>query len=227
VPNCLAANDNASGVAAVLEVARVLAQGPHRRTTIASCWDAEETGAVGSWVYASEAKAAGWVNIKINFVFDMIGWYSSEPDSQALPGGQLFASQFPGQAEALAANQNRADFIGLVGNGQGLGGKDGAARYAEPFQSAASAVGLSSLAIFPNFYQALGMLDVLRSDHSSFWLNGYNAVFVTDTGEFRQPAGSNRYHCLEAPDTIDQIDFDRARKVAQATATALQWAADE
>ncbi|HMI91168.1 MAG TPA: hypothetical protein VK509_07380, partial [Polyangiales bacterium] len=64
----------------------------------------------------------------------------------------------------------------------------------------------------------------MRSDHSSFWLNGYNALFITDTGELRDPP--LRYHCEAADDDVAHVQVDAATRVAQATAQAAAWAAD-
>ena len=242
VENCPGANDNASGVAGVLEVARILAEAPHRRTTIATCWDAEEAGSVGSWVYASRARYAGY-NIKINFVFDSIGWSNDKPKSQELPGDSLFATAFPKQAEwVTTTNDSKGNFIGVAGNGLGLGGSDGAWAYRDKFTGAAAALNLPVVSIMVPLVYALPLMDVFRSDHASFWLkgptdppgtNGYNALFITDTGEFRKvgEALEKPYHCgqvtgIPSTDSIDKINVGFARKVVQATAETMKWAAD-
>ena len=55
----------------------------------------------------------------------------------------------------------------------------------------------------------MNIADVERSDHGSFWLHGYPAVLVTDTGEFRDP----NYHT--ATDTPDQVDYDSLTRVVE------------
>src|SRR5205085_2928777 len=59
VPNCAGADDNGTGTAATLEVARVLSLQPHDRTLVVACWDEEERGLIGSSAYVARAKAAG------------------------------------------------------------------------------------------------------------------------------------------------------------------------
>jgi hypothetical protein len=81
------ADDNGSGTAAVLEIARLLAGMQPDRTVLFALWDAEEIGLVGSERYAQEAKARGdQIIAAINL--DMIGWNSGDP-------GMLVASYDP------------------------------------------------------------------------------------------------------------------------------------
>ena len=58
--------------------------------------------------------------------------------------------------------------------------------------------------------------DLRRSDHASFWDQGYGAVFLTDSANFR----NSHYHCEEGPDEIADLDQDFAVGVARATAGA-------
>ena len=58
VANCPGADDNGSGVAGVLEAARVLSTSQHKRTLVVACWDEEEKGLIGSSAFVARAAAA-------------------------------------------------------------------------------------------------------------------------------------------------------------------------
>src|ERR1700755_2321856 len=73
VPNCPGADDNGSGVAGTLEVARVPSKSSHDRTLVVACWDEEERGLIGAKAYVAHEKAAG-TNIVLALVFEMIGY---------------------------------------------------------------------------------------------------------------------------------------------------------
>ncbi|MCA9573680.1 MAG: M20/M25/M40 family metallo-hydrolase, partial [Myxococcales bacterium] len=80
IDSCPGADDNATGVAGVLELARALAHAELSRTVVLACWDEEELGRRGSIAYAAAASAASEV-ITAAYVFDMIGYASDEPDT--------------------------------------------------------------------------------------------------------------------------------------------------
>src|SRR5512139_3466638 len=86
VPECHGADDNGSGVAALWEVARVLASEKHARTLVVACWDGEETGLWGSQAYARDAYSHK-TNLSGVMVYDTIGYASDAPNSQQLPPG--------------------------------------------------------------------------------------------------------------------------------------------
>jgi len=88
IPNCAGADDNGTGVAGLLETARVLANtAKYRRTLVVSCWDEEEKGLIGSRAYSQEAKKRG-DDIVTVFVYEMIGYKSDKPNSQQIPTGK-------------------------------------------------------------------------------------------------------------------------------------------
>ena len=61
--------------------------------------------------------------------------------------------------------------------------------------------------------------DAVRSDHKAYWDNGYKAIMLTDTANFRNP----HYHSVS--DVAETLDFDFLSHVTKAiTATLLQWA---
>ncbi len=212
VANCVGADDNGTGVAGTLEVARVLSLQPHDRTLVVACWDEEERGLIGSSAYVTRAKAAG-DSIVLALVFEMIGYRSTAPMSQRTDP-QLEAV-FPDAAAQIAANEYRGDFALVVND-------ETASAAVADIQTVATDVGLPIVNI--SLLAALKRsLDALRrSDHAPFWDADYPALFITDTAEFR----NSHYHCLRGTsDAIVDIDFEFAianvKVIVGAAAAAL------
>ena len=189
VSNCPGANDNATGVAAVLELARRFAATPLARTVQFVAFVNEEppffqTSQMGSLVYARAARARGDRIIGM-LSLETMGYYSDEPGSQ----------HYPPPLDTL--HPDTGNFIGFVSNLQ-----------SEPFLREAENAfrrGVTfpiEVAAAPDALPGVGW-----SDHWSFWEAGYPALMVTDTAPFRYPW----YHHPE--DTVDKIDFDRMAEV--------------
>lgn len=190
VPDCPGADDNASGVAGLLEVAGALARHRFHKNLVFVAFALEEYGYPGSLHYVQQARDR---RTAIAGVFDleMIGYTS--PVQTAPPGVPTPAV---------------GDFIGVVGNRRSEGlvslFKEGAARF------------VPSLAVEGLIVENNGEdLPVVRlSDHTPFWDAGYPAVMITDTAFLRNP----HYHL--GTDTLDTLDLPFLRKVAAATAVA-------
>lgn len=216
IEGCAGADDNATGVAAVLEAARVIAlRPPSARTLVAACWDEEErrgdASVVGSAAYAQRARERGDA-IVANFVLDGIGFASSEPNSQELP--EAFNTAFGPQVAQVRDNQRRGDFIAVILD-------SGSHGPIEQFITYASSVSLPVVAFeVPTERVTEPQLgDLRRSDHASFWDSMYPGALLTDTANFRNP----RYHCEGGPDTVDSLDHGFATRVVRATtATAAR-----
>lgn len=222
VPACLGADDNASGVAAALETARLLAQAPHARTAVVACWDLEEVGLLGARAYAQRAAASGQ-DIRVSFVYESVGFATDAPGSQRVPGGEaLFGRFFPRQLARLEAAQWRGDFIAIAADAKGAFTPKGGAPFAADVQQAAAAIGIEALFVEIDPLLAGVFSDVLRSDHAAFWEQNYSAVLITDTANLRNP----HYHCRGGQDSPATLDFDFARKITQATASAARRALD-
>jgi len=187
------ADDNGSGVAALLELARLLksvqpAEGLEVRLVF---YVNEElpwfgTEKMGSLVHASGLAREGREVIAM-LSLETIGWYSDAPGSQRYPFP--FNLLYP----------STGDFIGFVANPRSrslLHRAIGSFRRHGAFPSE-GAVGLESIA------------GVSRSDQWSYWKFGWPAVMVTDTALFRYP----HYHTLR--DTPDKLDYDRLARVVQ------------
>ena len=185
------ADDNASAVAGLLELARSFAGKETGRTIKFIAFVNEEppffkSENMGSRVYARNARQRG-EEIKAALILEMIGYYSSEPNSQKYP--PLFGPFYP----------NRADFICVVGSLR--------------FRGLVKAVG----SIFkehsdfpiekvsaPSFVPGIDF-----SDHWSFWRENYPAVMITDTAFYRYA----HYH--QPTDTYEKLDYESMSAVVE------------
>ena len=188
VPDCPGADDNASGLAGLLEAARALAAHRFHKTLVFIAFALEEYGYPGSLHYVDEARAR---RTAIAGVFDleMIGYTS--PIQTAPPG---------------VPAPPVGDFIGVVGNRR-------SERLVSLFKEGASRF-VPSLPVEGLIVEGNGEdLPVVRlSDHAPFWDAGYPAVMITDTAFLRNP----HYHL--SSDTLDTLDLPFLRHVAAATA---------
>jgi len=191
------ADDNATGVAALIELVRALPAATHRRTLRLVAFANEEapyfdTIEHGSLVYARALKAAG-ERVHLMLSLEMLGFFSKKPGSQHYP--PLLAAFYP----------DRGNFIGLVSN---LGSRTRLLELAAAF-AAASPFPVEHLAS-PEWVPGVAL-----SDHHSFWREGYPAVMVTDTAFYRNP----HYHT--ATDTPETIDGDALAAVTAGLAGAV------
>jgi Zn-dependent M28 family amino/carboxypeptidase len=189
VRDCPGANDNASGVAGLLALARSLSKSAPARTLRLVAFVNEEpphfrTDEMGSRVYAGRCKERG-ENVVAMLSLETIGCFSDEPESQKYPAplGLFYPSQ--------------GNFIAFVGN---FSSRSLVRRCVGVFRTQAAFP--SEGAAVPAFLPGVGW-----SDHESFWENGYPAVMVTDTAPFRYP----HYH--QKGDTPDKIDYERCARV--------------
>jgi Zn-dependent M28 family amino/carboxypeptidase len=198
VAGAVGANDNGSGVAAVLELARLLKDARPARTLRFVLFVNEEppffqTDAMGSRIYAARARERG-ERIAAMFTIETIGYYSDRPGSQRYPfplglfypstGNFIaFVSNFASRPllhEAIASFRRHAAF---------------------------PSEGVAAPAFIPG---------VDWSDHWSFWKEGWPAVMVTDTAPYRYP----HYHAPS--DTPDKVDYDRLVRVTVGLAAMLR-----
>ena len=180
------ANDNGSGVAALLALARRFAGKPAGQTLRFVAFVNEEppyfqTEKMGSFVYASRCKARG-DQISAMISLETIGYFSDAPRSQTYPSLGLGAF-YP----------TTGNFIGFVGN---LRSRTLLRRAISLFRQQAKLP--SEGAALPSFIPGVGW-----SDQWAFWQHGYPGIMITDTAPFRYP----HYHA--ATDTPDKLDYDR------------------
>lgn len=208
LPDCDGADDNATGVAGVLEAARVLAEGQFERTVVVACWDQEEIGKIGSraWVQRTDDEGGG---IVANFNFEMIGYTDSTPGSQTIPFG--FDSLFPEAVEIVEAAEYRADFITVIADDRANEMATSMVRYGERL-----GLPLVHLELASDIKNSPLLGDLRRSDHAPFWELNYPAMMITDTANFRYGG----YHCVDGQDTVDRLDHEFSTKVVRATVAA-------
>ena len=191
VAKTVGADDNTTGVAGVLELARLLQGSKLRRTVRFVLFVNEEppyfhTDTMGSLVYARQLRRDR-VPVSAMISLEMLGFYSDAPDSQKYP--PVLGLFYPSQG----------DFIAFVGNQES---RDLVRRSIRRFREAANfpSEGVSAPADWPG---------VGWSDHWSFWQQQYPAIMITDTAMFRYPY----YHT--PLDTAPRVDFARmARAVS-------------
>lgn len=189
--NLPGANDNATGTAAVLEIARYFRDKAADRSLRLVLFVNEEppyfqTDAMGSLVYARRCRERK-ENIVAMLSLETLGYYSDEPSSQQYPAG------------LQAGLPDAANFIGFVSN---VSSAQLLRRVVRHFRSTTRFPAEGAAA--PDHIPGVGW-----SDHWSFWQQGYPAVMVTDTAPYRYPY----YHTAE--DTPDKIDYDRLARVVR------------
>ncbi len=198
------ADDNASAVAGLLELARLLAGTPLNKTVHFVAFTLEEpplfrSKSMGSYVYAKSLNQAGR-DVKGMICLEMIGYFSDEPDSQLLPLSFLkWLYPDRGNFIMLVSNLQSRGFLNRVK----IGFKKGTAL---PVES------LSTLFIVPG---------VDFSDHRSFWKFGYDALMVTDTAFYRNP----QYHGVG--DVPEILDYERMAEVVLGLKSAIEKLAEE
>jgi len=186
------ADDNASGVAGLLELARLLAKQPPPVPVALVAFTLEEppffeTDAMGSVRHARALHAAG-TPVALMISLEMIGYFSDAAHSQdyPIPGAGLLYPQ-------------RGNYIGIV------------ARFGDwrlTRRIKAIMRGASDLPVYSmNFLPQLPGIDY--SDHASYWREGYPAVMITDMGFYR----NQQYHL--SGDTAERLDYVRLAKVVQ------------
>lgn len=184
------ANDNGSGVAALLALARRLARRRPNRTVRFVAFVNEEpfhfqTSAMGSHVYARSCHERG-DKIVAMLSLETIGCYADEPGTQHFP--------VPGLGAIYPVTGNFVAFVGNLSSARLVRQVVASFRQHARFPSEG--------AVLPSVVPG-----VAWSDHWSFWQFGYPALMVTDTAPFRYA----HYH--QATDTPDELDYDRLARV--------------
>ena len=207
------ADDNASGVAVMLECARVLSELERRRPVIFAAFDAEErqpeVGLHGSTAYVRDLieHGSGTKSISAAYILEMVG-YSAPASGQKVPLGLQLA--FPRAFDRLANAKFAGDSVIAISNWKS---RSAGRAFEEAARQAEDGVSVLAMEI-PRWMPVPHNLK--RSDHAPFWEGGIPAVMIGDTANFRNP----NYHT--PTDTPDTLDYDLIGRVGR---TVVQLAA--
>lgn len=210
------ADDNTASVAALLELARVLAPYSFDKTVVLAALDMEEIGYFGSKEFVRRFSRERRIGCAV--VYETMAYTAREPGSQRIPPhvGRLY----PGQMRKLAARAFVGDWtLVLYRKSASLI----ATHFAEGLAHAAgphAPLMMRDPADVPLLGRAVRRLTrgthaFARSDHISFWEAGVPAIMISDTADFRNP----HYHL--PTDTPDTLDYERLAAIVGATAVAV------
>lgn len=192
------ADDNASGVAGLIELARLLGRQPPPLRVELVAFTLEEppyfrTTGMGSSVHAESLRQQN-VRVRAMFSLEMIGYFSDAPGSQQFPIGPLSAF-YP----------STGNFIGVVGR---LGDWSLVRRTKAAMRNAAPlpVYSINAPGIVPG---------VDFSDQLNYWRAGYDAVMITDSAFYR----NRNYHT--AQDTAEKLDYKRMAMVVEGVYAAV------
>ena len=186
--NSLGANDNATGAAAVLALAREFVGTKPLRTLRFVEFTNEEppyfqTKNMGSLVYAQAAKQRGDKIVGM-FSLETLGYFTDKANTQKYP--PILSFFYP----------DRGNFIGFISN---IDSRELLRNTIRSFRAQAK---------FPSEGAALpsSIQGNVWSDRWSFWQQGYQALMITDTAPFRYPDD-------RTADPVDEIDFEKLARV--------------
>ena len=194
VPGSPGADDNATGVAVLLEMARAFHAEPARHPIRLVAFDFEETSydRAGSTHYARSLKD----QLRLMISLEMLGYCVSTPNSQIYPIGLKYF--YP----------NQGNFIGLIGNLKSIPDLIHLRR------SIRQAEVNCELLPVPNQGKILSL--TRRSDHAPFWDRGDRALMITDTADLRNP----NYH--KASDRLETLDLDFLTGICHGLITGIR-----
>jgi hypothetical protein len=198
------ADDDASGVAGLLELARLLATSRPAIGVELVAFTLEEPPAfatrdMGSAVHAAALAAEG-ARVRLMIGLEMIGYFSDAPGSQRFPA--------PGLGLVYPTVGNFIAVVGKLGQGATV-------RRVRDAMRAAAPLPVESIAA-PRFLPGVDL-----SDHRSYWDRGWDAVMITDTAMYRNP----HYHA--ASDRADTLDYARMADVVTGVHAAVRAFAED
>ena len=209
VPASPGADDNGTGIAALLEIARILVGHQSRYTLRLISFDHEETGLLGSEWYVQHLPQEEQQRIRGMIMLEMLGYFTTE--EQQLPTGfdKLYWREI---RRIKTKNGLHGNFLACVyrASAKFIANAFKKTRDADNMEVALirDAVDLPIIGSILN-NRIPSLQNLLRSDHTPFWFRDIPAVMITDTANFRNP----HYH--QPSDTLDTLnypEFTRATK---------------
>lgn len=197
------ADDNASGVAGLLELARLFVKHPPPMPVELVAWSLEEppyfrTAQMGSAVHARSLAASG-IRVRAMLSLEMIGYFSDETDSQGFPVS-LLKLLYPTVGNYISV-------VGKLGQGSLI-------RRIKSAMKGASSLPVHSIAA-PRQVPGIDF-----SDHQNYWNEGWPAVMITDTAFYR----NDRYHTRH--DTADTLNYRKMAQVIDGVESAIRSIAE-
>ena len=193
VSGSLGADDNASALVVLLDVARQVVHVPLHRSVRFIAFCLEEENLLGSRSYAAHLTSTQQAVLGA-IVLECVGYARDEEGSQKIPPGAPVAIPMAG------------NFLAVIGN------QESQALTVAMEQAMKPHVPIVSLVV-PGNGELLP--DTRRSDHTSFWEQGFPAVMLTDTANFRNP----HYH--QPTDTLETLNLDFMASVADGVTAAV------
>lgn len=189
------ADDNASGVAVLLEASRLITRCEIASQVLFCAFNLEELNMIGSTAFAGKLNAAG-AKIQAMISLEMLGYTDSRPRSQKLPVG--LGGLYP----------DRGDFIGVIGNWK----SNALLRRFSRLMRDVRDLNVETLSV-----PGKGMLipAVRLSDHAPFWDLGFPALMITDTAFYRNP----HYH--RPTDTLETLNLEFMAKICEGVVRAV------
>ena len=189
VPKSVGADDNASAIAGVLGVAKMLNKYDALKVAFIA-FNCEEDGLLGSTQFVQSLPVSFQKDLKAVHILEMIGYASNEPKSQFIPEGLPIKISDIGDFIAIISNAHSNHLIKPI--------------FKQSKKNVPS-LPLKALKVFLGMEKFFPHLS--RSDHSPFWDKKIPALMWTDTSEFRNP----HYH--QPSDTPETLDYDFMQKV--------------
>lgn len=193
------ADDNATGVAGLIEIAKLLSKTKLKIRIELVAYSLEEppfyaSNAMGSYAHAKATKDAG-SDVKLMISLEMLGYFSDKVASQSYPIGLM-----------KYIYTDKANFISVVGKF----GQANITRQVKKLVSSNTSIPVYSI----NAPTSLVGIDF--SDHRSYWKYGYPAVMITNTAFYR----NRHYH--QHSDTYEKLDYERMSSVVAAIFLAVK-----
>lgn len=202
VKDCPGADDNATGIAAILEISRILSAYHPEKSVKFIGFDLEEEGLVGSKMFLDGKGLAPFEKPVEAIIIDMIGYTSEKENSQVFPAE--LQPVFPQVYEMVSADKFRGNFAVSIAN-------ESAGDLSSCFSNAA-AIGGNGLRVGAMVVKGKGeqLQELRRGDHCSFWDVNINALYLGDGADTRNPD----YH--KPTDRPEQVNYDHLTKVTRA-----------